>query len=402
MTTTLTPAPTRPRRSAALGWIGVVAVATGTFSIVTTEMLPVGLLTRIGPDLGVSDGASGQLMTTASSMAFVAALTIVLVAGRLDRRFVLAGMMGVLLVANLVTALTDSFVVLLAARVMVGMAIGGFWAIGASLATRLVPERSVARASSVIFSGVSIASVAGVPAGMFIGDHAGWRAAFLALAGLSAIVLVAMLTLLPALPSRRSLRPRDLAVLLRNRPVLIGLGGLALIVIGHFTAYTYVTPALKAAAGIDGGAAAVVLLIYGSAGIAGTFVAGALTGGHLRAVLLTSGGFIVAATVAIPLLVSGPITATVTLIVWGLGYGAVPVGLQVLTLRSAPEAPEAVSALFVAGFQVAIGLGAVFGGVAVDLSGPQAPMWVGAIAAAAMVALVFAAVRLPHRPRDSR
>ncbi|MGH8878338.1 MAG: MFS transporter, partial [Stackebrandtia sp.] len=212
----------RPRRSTALGWIAVAAVATGTFSIVTTEMLPVGLLTLIGPDIGVTAGASGQLMTTASAMAFLTALVIVIAAGRIDRRLVLAGMMGVLLAANLATAFVDSYPLLLAARVLVGAAIGGFWAIGAGLAVRLVPEHAVARASSVIFSGVSIASVVGVPLGMYIGDRSGWRAAFAVMAGLSAIVLIGVVTLLPRLPSAKSLRPGDLTALLRKGPVLLG------------------------------------------------------------------------------------------------------------------------------------------------------------------------------------
>ncbi|MGH8876149.1 MAG: MFS transporter, partial [Stackebrandtia sp.] len=175
-------------------------------------------------------------------------------------------------------------------------------------------------------------------------------------------------------------------------PVLLGLGGLLLIVMGHFAAYTYVTSALKVT-GIDGTLAAVLLLVYGGAGIAGTFIAGALAGNHLRAVLLVSALFIAAATVAIPLLVSEVVAATAVLIVWGLGYGAVPVGWQVWTLRSAPQAAEPVSALFVAGFQMAIGLGAVLGGLAADLSGAHAPMWVGATLAAGMCLLLLGARR---------
>ncbi|MFC4333693.1 MFS transporter [Salininema proteolyticum] len=393
MTSTTVSAPPETPRHPALAWIAVVAVACGTFSIVTTEMLPVGLLTLIGPDIGVSTGASGQMMTTASVAAVVSALAIMIVAGRVDRRVLLVGMMTVLLAANVVTAVVDSYALLLAARVLVGLAIGGFWAIGASLAVRLVPEQSVARASSIIISGISIASVAGVPAGTFIGDHSGWRTAFAAMAGLSLLVLIALAFLLPKLPSTGGLRTSDLTGLLRRGAVRAGLLSLLLIVIGHFAAYTYVTPVLSASAGLEGSTVAVLLLVYGVAGIAGTFIAGALAGRHLKAVVVGSALFLAAAMAAVPTLADGSFTAAAVLVVWGLGYGAVPVGLQVWTLRSAPEAPEGVSALFVACFQVAIGTGAVIGGLAVDRIGVAAPMWLGALAAAVTVALLLGTAR---------
>jgi predicted MFS family arabinose efflux permease len=389
MTTVSPTAPPEIRERPVLAWIAVAAVACGTFAIVTTEMLPVGLLTLIGPDIGVSTGASGQLMTTASIAAVVSALAIMIVAGRLDRRLLLAGMMTVLLAANLVTALVDSYALLLASRILVGLAIGGFWAVGAGLAVRLVPERSVARAGSIIISGISIASVVGVPAGTLIGDRAGWRAAFAVMAVLSLLVLIALVALLPKLPSSAGLRASDLTGLLRRGPVRAALLGLLLIVIGHFAAYTYVAPVLRDSAGLGGATIAVLLLVYGVAGVAGTFIAGSLAGRHLRKTLVGSAVLIAAATAAIPLAPGGTATAAMALALWGLGYGAVPVGLQVWTLRSAPEAPEGVSALFVASFQVAIGTGAVVGGLAVDRVGATAPMWLGALAAAATVALLL-------------
>ncbi|MCC3765935.1 MFS transporter [Glycomyces sp. TRM65418] len=399
MTTVSPTAPPETRRHPVLGWIAVTAVACGTFTIVTTEMLPVGLLTLIGPDIGVSTGASGQLMTTASAAAVVSALAIMIVAGRLDRRLLLVGMMTVLLAANVMTALVDSYALLLAARVLVGLAIGGFWAIGAGLAVRLVPERSVARASSVILSGISIASVVGVPAGTLIGDRAGWRSAFGVMAALSLLVLIALAVLLPKLPSSSSLRPSDLTGLLRRGPVRAGLLGLLLIVIGHFAAYTYVTPVLRESAGLGGATIAVLLLVYGVAGIAGTFIAGALAGGRLREVVVGSAVLIAAATAAVPLAAHGTAAAALVLVVWGLGYGAVPVGLQVWNLRSDPEAPEGISALFVACFQVAIGTGAVVGGLAVDGIDITAPMWLGTLAAAATVALLLATARQVTGPK---
>lgn len=399
MTTTLDrSAPTR--RSPLLAWLSVIAVACGSFAIVTTEMLPVGMLSLIGPDLGVTTGASGQLMTTATAMGFVSSLAVLLVAGRLDRRILLSGLAAVMLLGNLATALADSYPLLLAARVVAGASIGGFWAVGVSMAVRLVPAKSVPRASAIIFSGVAIASVLGVPVGTLLGNTWDWRVAFGAMAGLSLLVLIALALLLPPLPTEHAIRARDLTDLLRKPAIRYGLLSALLIVLGHFTAYTYVTPVLRDSAGIGEGTIVTLLLVYGAAGIVGNFTAGALAAGRLRGLLIGCAIVIAAATAAIPTLVTGTWSAVAALIVWGLGYGAAPVLLQLWTLRSAPGATEGISALYTAGFQAAIGGGAILGGLGVDLVGTAAPMWLGFALALAPVALILAAARVQPSASD--
>lgn len=394
MTTTLRP-PAPARRSALLGWLSVIAVAGGSFAIVTTEMLPVGMLSLIGPDIGVTTGASGQLMTTATVMGFVASLAVLLVAGRLDRRILVAGLAAVMVLGNLATALADDFALLLGARVIAGASIGGFWAVAASMAVRLVPEKSVPRASAIIFSGVAIASVLGVPVGTLLGGAWGWRAAFAAMAGFSLLVLVALVSLLPPLPTKHAIRARDLTGLLRRRVVRHGLTAALLIVIGHFTAYTYVTPVLRDSVGVGETTIVTLLLVYGAAGIVGNFAAGALATARLRGLLIGCAVVIATAATAMPVLATGTVSAAVVLVAWGLGYGAAPVLLQLWTLRSAPGSPEGISALFTAGFQAAIGGGAVLGGLGVDLIGVDAPMWLGGLLALAPVALILATARRP-------
>lgn len=145
-------------------WLAVTTVAVGTFTIVTSEMLPVGLLTSIAADLRVSEGTAGLMMTVPGLVAAVSAPVLAVAARGLDRRLTLLGLMALLAGANLVAALATDYLVMLAARVLTGVSIGGFWAFAAGLGARLVPERSVGRATSVILSGVSVASVLGVPA----------------------------------------------------------------------------------------------------------------------------------------------------------------------------------------------------------------------------------------------
>ncbi|WP_237534918.1 MFS transporter [Streptomyces sp. SID3343] len=383
------PTPLTPVRS----WLAVTAVAVGTFTVVSTEMLPVGLLTPISQGLNVSDGTTGLALTLAAVVAAFAAPAVLVAAKRLDRRIVLAAMMVLLLVANTVSALAQNFAMLLVARLLVGASIGGFWAIGASLATRLVPERSVGRATALIFGGVSVASVVGVPTGTLIGEYAGWRVAFAAMAVLSAAVLVALLLVLPPLPPGRAVRLGEIPALLRRGSVRVGVVGLVLVIAGHFGAYTYVRPILEDVADLGPGPIGGLLLGYGVAGIVGNFVAGAYVGRGPHATLALAAGLLTAAVVGLAVAGAWTPGTVVAMAGWGVAYGAVPVALQGWMLRSAPDAPEAASAVFVTGFQVAISLGSLLGGVAVDAVSTSSVLWFGALLAGATALLAGAAGR---------
>uniref|UniRef100_UPI0011775A4D MFS transporter n=1 Tax=Amycolatopsis kentuckyensis TaxID=218823 RepID=UPI0011775A4D len=158
-------------------WPAVFAVTAGIFAIVTTEILPIGLLNPIAAEFGVSAGTAGWTMTVPGFVAAVAAPVVTVAAGRVDRRLVLAGLMAVLAAAGFLAAAAPAFGVLLAARFLVGLVIGGFWSLGAGLAPRLVGPAAAARATSVIFAAVPLGSVLGVPLGTLAGQLAGWRTA---------------------------------------------------------------------------------------------------------------------------------------------------------------------------------------------------------------------------------
>ncbi|MFE6780440.1 MFS transporter [Streptomyces sp. NPDC057702] len=365
------------RGPGARGWLAVLSVAVGIFAVVTTEMLPVGLLTAIGSTLGVSDGTVGLAMTLPGLVAALAAPALAVLVGRLDRKRVLCALMGLLAGANLVSALAPSFPVLLAARVLVGLSIGGVWAIAAGLAVRLVPARTVAAATSVIFSGIAVASVLGVPAGTLIGDLASWRAAFWVMSGLALAVLVAMALLLPPLPATQPVRVRELPALLRNPALRIGLIATALLVTGHFGAYTYVRPVLEEVSGVGSGLISTLLLVYGVAGIAGNFLAGARAQRDPRGALMVLSALLATAVVLIAVVGASTPLATVLLVAWGLAYGGVSVSAQAWMLRAAPQAREVGSALFVSVFNLAISLGALLGGRAADGVAVSGVLWFG-------------------------
>ncbi|MER0245356.1 MFS transporter [Streptomyces sp. HSW2009] len=368
-------------RAGARSWLAVLSVAVGIFSVVTTEMLPVGLLTSIGSSLHVSDGTAGLAMTLPGLVAAVAAPLLAVLVGRLDRKYVLCALMGLLAVANLVSALAPNFAVLLTARVLVGLSIGGVWSIAAGLAARLVPERSVAAATSVIFSGIAVASVLGVPVGTLIGDLADWRAAFWVIAALALAVLAAMAVLLPPLPATQPTSLREMPGLLRNPGLRIGLLVTGLLVTGHFGAYTYVRPVLEEVSGVGSGLISTLLLVYGVAGIAGNFLAGARAGRDPRGALMVLSALLTTAVVLLALVGGSTPGAAVLLVVWGLAYGGVSVSAQSWMFRAAPAAREVGSALFVSVFNLAIALGALLGGRAADGIAVSSVLWFGGVLA---------------------
>ncbi|OZM81427.1 MFS transporter [Pseudonocardia sp. MH-G8] len=373
----------------------VVVVTAGIFTVVTSEMLPVGLLTPMAAALGVSEGTAGQTLTTTGLVAAVAAPLVVPALGRLDRRRALVALMALLAAANLLAAWSPGFAVMTLARVLVGVAMGGVWSLAAGLAVRLVPAAAAGRATATIFSGIAVASVLGVPAGTFLGELAGWRAAFVVVGVLAAVVAIATAAALPALPAERAVPLRGVLALLGDPRVATGLLVVALLVVGHFGAYTYVRPVLEQVGGMGAPLIGTLLLVYGVAGVLGNFVAGAAAARSARRTLAGLAGLLAAAVVLLALAPSVP-GAAVALVVWGLAYGGVSVTAQNWMMAAAPQARESVSSLFAGVFNAAIALGALGGGLVVDGFGPPAVLvWGAVLALAALAAL--AAGRAPAR-----
>ncbi|MGW4500681.1 MFS transporter [Micromonospora sp. NPDC004336] len=380
------------------GWFAVVSVAMGIFVIVTAEILPIGLLTSIGSTFGVSDGIAGLTMTMPGLLAAVSAPAVTVAVGRLDRRRLLCGLILLLAVANLVAATATSYPVMVASRALVGVVIGGFWSIGAGLAPRLVRPERVGVATAVIFSAVPLGSVFGVPAGTFIAQLGGWRTAFVVLAALTAVVLLALVAALPPLPAAQPVGLAALVDVVRGRAGRTALILTVLIVTAHFGTYTYVTPFLQQVTGV--GSVTPFLLVYGVAGVVGNFVAGTTVRLRLRATLIVAAVALAAAAGLLPVFGTATVGAVALLTVWGLAYGAVPVCSQSWFAASNTGPAEAASVLFTSSFQATIALGALLGGVVVDATSPSVLMAFGAGVAllAALVAARPAGLPTPVRP----
>ncbi|MER7845395.1 MFS transporter [Kitasatospora sp. NPDC096077] len=384
MTTTSPAVVRRPAPGRARDWLAVVSVTAGIFAIVTTELLPIGLLTPIGATFRISDGTAGLMMTLPGLVAAVAAPTVTVAVRRADRRVVLCGLMLALALADLVNAAAPGYWAVLGARVVLGVVIGAFWSIGAGLAPRLVAGERQGRANAVIFSAVPLGSVLGVPAGVLLGQLAGWRAAFAAMAVLSLAVVAALAATLPPLPPQTPTAFAVLRGLLRLRAVRTGLVVTLLLVTAHFGTYTYVTPFLAEVTGVGPGGVTALLLVYGIAGVVGNFVGGLRRAAFTGVILLLA-----TAVLLLPVLGRSEPGAAVLLVGWGLAYGAVPVCVQGWFARAAPHAPEAATVVFTSSFQATISVGALAGGAVVDAWSTSVVMVAGgctALAAAAVAA----------------
>lgn len=383
----LNPAATRGESPRA-AWAGVLAAGMATFCVVTTEMLPVGLLVPIAASLDVSVGRVGWLMVVPGLLAALCAPLVVIGARGIDRRCILCGLLLLLAAANLGSALAPGMAAFLAARVLVGVCIGGIWAVAGGLAGRLVPAASIGLATAVIFGGVAVASVLGVPLGALIGNLAGWRSAFGAMAALSAAVLLLAALALPPLPVAQSVTARQLADQWRNPGLRRGLFITLFLVAGHFMAYTFVRPVLQTMAGFAADWIGPLLFAYGVAGIAGNFLAGGAAARRLRVTLLAIVSGLLATLALLPWLGDMRGAAAALLLLWGLSYGGVSVALQTWVMQAARGAVEAATSLFVGVFNLAIALGALAGGASVDHWGLPATL----LAAAACMLAALAAL----------
>ncbi|MEU9618543.1 MFS transporter [Streptomyces sp. NPDC087228] len=380
-----------PPRTPVHGRLAVLAVMLGIFSLVTSEILPIGLLTSIGSDFAVSDGTAGLMMTMPGLLAAVCAPLVTVATARVDRRVMLCAFMLLLALADFLTAAATDYRLVLVSRVLVGITIGGFWSIAAGLAGRLVRPASVAGATAVIFSAVPLGSVLGVPAGTLIGDLAGWRTAFAVVGVVTVAVLVLMLLVIPALPPATVTRASVLRTALGRSGTRFALFLTVLLVLSHFAMYTYVTPFLEQVTHVGPALVTVFLLIYGAAGIVGNFAGGALVPRRPRVAVALAAGLIATATALLPVLGDRRAGAVVLLVVWGVAYGAVPVCSQAWFARAAPDAPEAASVLFTASFQATLALGALAGGAVLDHVSVSALMLLGAATAALAVITVLMA-----------
>lgn len=385
-------------------WMAVFSLAMGVFGLLTAEYLPASLLTLMATELGVSEALAGQAVTVTAVVALFAGLLVPGLTRSIDRRWVLLGFSTLMVASNLLVAVSSSFVVLLLMRILLGIALGGFWSMAAAVAMRLVPNALLPRALSIIFSGIAIGTVVAVPLGSYLGGLYGWRSAFFAAAAVGLVTLAFQSLTLPRLAPRRPARLRTVFEVLQRPGIAIGMFGCVLVHSGHFAMFTYVRPFLEGTTGIGPQGLSLMLLGFGAANFVGTLLAGRLLERHPLATLVLMPALVGVAALALVLLPASVPGQAVLLAIWGLAFGGVPVAWSNWVANAVPDQAESAGGMVVASVQSAIATGAAAGGAMFNLGGSAAVFVAAAVLMLLAALLIALRVRVPsvHGVRQAK
>ncbi|MDT9700082.1 MFS transporter [Streptomyces sp. P17] len=345
--------------------LALLALAVGAFGIGTTEFVMMGLLPDVAADLGISIPTAGHLVSAYALGVVIGAPLLAAVTARMSRRKVLIGLMVLFVAGNALSAFAPDNGSLLAARFLSGLPHGAFFGVGAVVATSLVAPERKARSVSLMFLGLTVANIAGVPVATLMGQHLGWRATFL---GVSAIGLAAIVSLALLIPRDGGGAPahglRGELAALKSLPVWLALGTTVAGFGALFAAYSYITPMLTDAAGYADASVTVLLALFGVGATAGNLLGGRLADHAMRATLF--GGLASLALVLglFPLLMSSAWSAAVAVVLLGMAAFVTGSPLQLMVMEKASSAPSLASSANQAAFNLANAGGAWIGGLA--------------------------------------
>jgi predicted MFS family arabinose efflux permease len=369
--------------------VTALALSAGTAALVGAEFIPAGVLPSMASDLGVTEGRAGLTVAATALAGAITAPTIAAVLPRTDRRTVLLTLLGLAILSNLIVAFAPSLVLVLAARVLLGIAIAGFWSFALSVGVQVTGRAALV--STTVALGTSTATIIGVPLSSVLGDVIGWRAVFVVISALTLAAGVVLWRLLPAVPAQHGAGLAMMRAVLTNPRLVIGVGVVSVAAFANFTAYPYIRVAIEA---IEPSLVAVLLLAWGLGGLLGN-VAGGYFSRWLRWAA-AAGPALLAVALAALATTDQTVVLAAAVVLWGIGFSMVPVTTQLWVSAIEPRRVESAVALQVTAFQVAIMIGAVVGGALVDSRGPDAAMALGACAAV-LAAIGFAAIRVQAR-----
>lgn len=376
--------------------LALLALTLSAFAIGTTEFVIVGLIPTMANDLQVSLPSAGLLVSLYALGVAIGAPVLTALTGKWNRKSVLLGVMSLFVIGNLLAWQAPGYLTLVVARILTGLAHGVFFSIGSTIATGLVSKEKAASAIAIMFTGLTVALVTGVPLGTYIGQQFGWQSTFLIVALLGLIALLGSMLLVPRnLPQPPATKlVAQLKVLTQPRLLLV----YAITALGYggtFTAFTFLAPILEQVSGFSTHMISLIMLVYGGSVAVGNLWGGKLADkmGPIKALTLIFTG-LAAILLVFNITAFNPLAAVATILIWGaFAFGNVP-GLQVYVVKLAerytPDAVDVASGLNIAAFNVGIALGAWGGGMIVAKAGLMHTPWVGALVV--LVALLLARI----------
>ncbi|BCC08633.1 chloramphenicol resistance protein [Bacillus cereus] len=380
----------------------LLALAISAFGIGTTEFISVGLLPSISKGLNVSVTTAGLTVSLYALGAAVGAPVLTALTASMSRKTLLMWIMVIFIIGNGIAAVATSFTILIIARIVSAFAHGVFMSIGSTIAAAIVPENKRASAIAIMFTGLTVATITGVPIGTFIGQQFGWRASFMAIVVIGIIAFIANSILVPSnLKNGVPVSFRDQFKLIKNGRLLLVFIITALGYGGTFVTFTYLSPLLQEVTGFEASTVTIILLVYGIAIAIGNMVGGKLSNHNpIRALFYM---FLIQAIILFVLTFTAPfkVAGFITIIFMGLfAFMNVP-GLQVyvviLAERFVPSAVDVASAINIASFNGGIALGSYIGGLVTNSLGLIHTAWVGGLMVVAAVILTAWSMTLEKR-----
>ena len=359
-----------PSSSPAWGAVFVMSLCCAV--LVASEFMPVSLLTPIALDLKMSEGQVGQAIAISGIFAVITSLTITKMTQQWDRRQVILGLTLLMVISGIMVTFAHNPLLFMAGRALLGVVIGGFWAISTSVVMRLVPFNAVPKALGLLNGGNALAATVAAPLGSFLGSIIGWRGAFFCIVPIALIALFWQFKSMPALPPLNTQRKSGNVFLLLKRPVIcLGMLSILFLFMGQFALFTYLRPFLEKVTLVNASQLSILLLLLGLAGLLGTFIISHILHRHLyRYLFIIPVGM---SMVAAAFIIFGHHIWMVALFIalWGLIGTAAPVAWNTWLTRTLPNDTEQGGGLMVAIIQLAITLGATMGGILFDTQGYQ-------------------------------
>jgi MFS transporter, DHA1 family, inner membrane transport protein len=373
--------------------IPILALTMSAFAIGVAEFVIAGLLPDISHDLGVSIPAAGQLVTAYAMGVVVGAPLLAIATGKLPRKTVLLAMLGIFIFGNLLSAISPNYALLMIARVVAALAHGSLFGVGVVVATDLVAPNKRASAIALMFTGLTVANVAGVPLGTLVGQLYGWRTTFFAITALGVLSLAAVAVLIPGVSGKGAIDVRREFAVARRPQVLLALATTVLSSGCVFALFTYIVPILEDVSGFAPRAVTVILFVIGVGLTVGINIGGRLADRGLMRALIGILAGLAALSALFALASHDKVAAVLVIFLWGMAaFGTIP-SLQTRALDSAKEAPNIASALNIGAFNLGNAGGALLGGLVIDwgLGLTAVPLAAALVALASLATAVLGA-----------